>query len=251
MKTEKNILNEKKLLLELGIKTAKDLAACIDYTNVKPNVSSKVIEQLCKDARREQFRAVSVNPCWLDISKKCLVDSNIRLCAAISFPFGSDTTETKVAAVENAILHGANDLDVVINIGLLKDQNEKKLMLELKNIVQKRKEINQDVLVKIIIETPLLNNEEKIIACNCCISAEADYIKTSTGFCSEGRTTIEDIKLIKEFVGDKIGIKASGGIRTLHDTLRMMKAGADLVGTSLGLNILEEMRLILHNTRIM
>ncbi|MCM2531593.1 deoxyribose-phosphate aldolase [Neobacillus pocheonensis] len=206
----------------------------IDHTLLKPDASKQQIETLCQEAREYKFFSVCVNPTWVRTSKELLKDSGVKVCTVIGFPLGATTTETKAFETKNAIDHGAEEVDMVINIGALKDKNDEFVENDIRAVV---KEAKGRALTKVIIETSLLTTEEKIRACELAVKAGADYVKTSTGF-STGGATLEDIELMRKTVGPNIGVKASGGVRSTEDAENMMEAGATRIGASSSVAIL-------------
>jgi deoxyribose-phosphate aldolase len=212
----------------------KNFAKYIDNTNLKPEATSDDIKKLCDEAKQYNFASVCVNPCFVSSCKTLLNGFESKVCTVIGFPLGASTTETKLYEAEGAIKDGAEEIDMVINIGKLKEGDYNYVKNEIKEIVSLARETN--VLTKVIIETCLLTNEEKMKMCEIVMDAGADFIKTSTGFSKDG-ATVEDIKLMKSIIHDKIGIKASGGIKDYEKTMDMIEAGATRIGTSSGANI--------------
>ena len=207
----------------------------IDHTLLKPNSSKDEIEQLCNEAIKYQFAAVCVNPYYVSYCKKLLKNTDVKIATVVGFPLGASTKNTKVFETIDAINKGADEIDMVINIAALKDGAYQVVSDEIKDIV---KAAHKKVLVKVIIETCLLNDDEKKKACELALEAGADFVKTSTGF-STGGATVEDVKLMKSVVGDKMQVKASGGIRDLEAAKMMIEAGATRLGTSSGVKIVE------------
>lgn len=208
----------------------------IDHTLLKPDASNKEIKNLCKEAVQYEFFSVCVNPCNIKICKKYLKNTPVKVCSVIGFPLGSNDTKTKVFEAKKAIKDGADEIDVVINIAKLKDKKYKYIEKELSNIVKVSK---GKALVKVIIETCLLTNDEIKAACEIIYASGVDYVKTSTGFSKSG-ATVEDVELIKEICKDKIMIKASGGINNFDFMKSLIGAGATRIGTSHGVKIMEE-----------
>jgi deoxyribose-phosphate aldolase len=211
-----------------------NIAAMIDHTLLKPEATKQQIETLCHEAIEHKFFSVCVNPTWVSTSKELVRGSGVKVCTVIGFPLGASTPETKAFETKNAIENGADEVDMVINIGALKDKNDSLVENDIRAVVEAAK---GKALTKVIIETSLLTREEKIRACELSVKAGADYVKTSTGF-STGGATIEDIELMRKTVGPKIGVKASGGVRNTEDTQNMIKAGATRIGASAGVSIL-------------
>ena len=212
-----------------------DINSMIDHTLLKPNSSKDEIEQLCNEAIKYQFAAVCVNPYYVSYCKKLLKNTDVKIATVVGFPLGASTKNTKVFETIDAINKGADEIDMVINIAALKDGAYQVVSDEIKDIV---KAAHKKVLVKVIIETCLLNDDEKKKACELALEAGADFVKTSTGF-STGGATVEDVKLMKSVVGDKMQVKASGGIRDLEAAKMMIEAGAIRLGTSSGVKIVE------------
>lgn len=205
----------------------------IDHTLLKPTATSEDIKLLCKEAIDFDFMSVCVNPCYVGLAKECLKGSDVKVCTVIGFPLGANETEIKVKEAELAILHGAQEIDMVINVGALKEGKDDYVYAEIKKL----KEVAGKLILKVIIETCLLSDEEKVKACLLSKKAGADFVKTSTGF-STGGATVHDVKLMRETVGKEMGVKASGGVKTHEDLLAMIEAGATRIGTSNGTKII-------------
>ncbi len=214
------------------MKDRRELAALIDHTLLKPETMSAMVEQLCNEAITHEFCSVCILPTFVSQSAALLKDSNVNVCTVIGFPLGA--TETRVKAMETsvAIEQGANEVDMVINIGLIKSSDWIKVEADIAAVV----EAANGLTVKVILETCLLSDEEKIEACKICVKAGADFVKTSTGFSTSG-ATIEDVKLMRKTVGAKTGVKASGGVRDYQTACDMVEAGATRLGTSSGVII--------------
>ncbi|QHA92643.1 deoxyribose-phosphate aldolase [Bacillus sp. N1-1] len=213
----------------------KELAKMIDHTALKPDTSREQIEKLCDEARDFNFASVCVNPTWVALAAEKLEGAEAKVCTVIGFPLGAVTTETKAFETKDAIQKGATEVDMVINIGALKDGNNDLVEQDIKAVVEAAK---GKALVKVIIETCLLTDEEKTRACELSVKAGADYVKTSTGFSTAG-ATVEDIKLMRNTVGPNIGVKASGGVRDLEGSQAMIDAGATRIGASAGVKIVQ------------
>ena len=209
------------------------LSSLIDHTNLRPDALHSDIEILCKEAVQYKFASVCINPVYVSYAKSILKDENPKVCSVVGFPLGADSEEMKYAEARFLIFQGVDEIDMVMNIAFLK---ERKLDL-VKNETKKVVEAADGNCVKVIIETSLLNQDEKALACNIVMESGAAFVKTSTGFSSSG-ATLEDVKLIKKIVGDRIGIKASGGVKTKNEALEFIKAGASRIGTSKGVEIL-------------
>ncbi|WP_144477352.1 deoxyribose-phosphate aldolase [Cytobacillus oceanisediminis] len=212
----------------------KDLAGMIDHTLLKANATEAEIVKLAEEAKEYKFASVCVNPTWVKTAAEILKDAeDVKVCTVIGFPLGAATSETKSFETKNAIENGATEVDMVINIGALKDKQYDLVEKDIKAVVDAAK---GKALTKVIIETCLLNDEEKEMACKLSVSAGADFVKTSTGF-STGGATVEDIALMRKTVGPDIGVKASGGVRSLEDAQSMIEAGATRIGASSGVAI--------------
>jgi deoxyribose-phosphate aldolase len=212
------------------------LANMIDHTLLKPDATTDQIAQLCYEARKYNFASVCINPSWVKMCAELLHGSPVKVCTVIGFPLGATASEVKVFEAENAIREGATEIDMVINIGALKARDLETVAADIRGVVRAGHKHN--ALVKVIIETALLNNEEKVLACLLAKEAGADFVKTSTGF-SGGGATVEDIALMRQTVGPEMGVKASGGVRTREDAINMVKAGATRIGASAGVKIIQ------------
>lgn len=212
----------------------KNIAAMIDHTLLKPEATKQQIEALCQEAKEYKFASVCVNPTWVSTAKELLQGSGVMVCTVIGFPLGATTSETKAFETKNAIDHGAEEVDMVINIGALKDGNDELVENDIRAVVEAAK---GKAHTKVIIETSLLSKEEKIRACELSLKAGADFVKTSTGF-STGGATPEDIALMRKTVGPDMGVKASGGVRSTEDVQKMIEAGATRIGASSSIAII-------------
>jgi deoxyribose-phosphate aldolase len=212
-----------------------NIAAMIDHTLLKPEATRQQIESLCQEAKEYKFASVCVNPTWVGTAKELLQGSGVMVCTVIGFPLGATTSETKAFETKNAIENGAEEVDMVINIGALKDQNDELVEKDIRAVVEAAK---GKAHTKVIIETSLLTNEEKIRACELAVKAGADFVKTSTGF-STGGATAEDIALMRKTVGPDLGVKASGGVRSTEDVQKMIEAGATRIGASSSIAIVK------------
>lgn len=214
-----------------------ELAQYIDHTLLAPHASSKDITKLCKEAADNRFYAVCVNPHFVKQAVKQLSGSKVQIATVIGFPLGSNATEIKVRETQLAIADGANEIDMVINIGALKDGDIEYVTEEIKAIVKAA----GDHPVKVIVECDLLTDEEKVEVCRACLKAEAFMIKTSTGFVKEGKgATVADVQLFRKTIGSaRMGIKASAGIRDFATAKALIDAGADRLGTSSGVSIVQ------------
>lgn len=217
----------------------KNISHYIDHTLLKPDATQEQIITLCTEAKEYEFASVCVNPYWVSLCRDQLKESPVKVCTVIGFPLGANTTVVKVAETLQAIEDGADEVDMVINISALKSGKDIDVEADIRAIteaVQKATGNNQ-TLVKVILETCLLSDEEKIRACELSEKAGADFVKTSTGF-STGGATVEDVKLMKKTVGSRMEVKASGGIRDTQTALAMIQAGATRIGTSSGIQII-------------
>lgn len=207
----------------------------IDHTYLKAFGGEEVIKKLCKEAKDFDFKSVCVNPAYVGLAKELLNGSDVLVCTVIGFPLGQNTTETKVFETMDAISKGAKEIDMVINVAALKDKKDEYVYNEIKEI----KEACGKLTLKVIIETCYLNEEEIVRACELSVKAKTNFVKTSTGFGTAG-ATVENVKLMKQTVDGKAFVKAAGGISTKEDALNMVEAGADRIGTSHGVEIVED-----------
>lgn len=212
------------------------LAAMIDHTALKPETTIEQIEKLCAEAKQYGFVSVCVNPVWVKYAAEQLDGSKVKVCTVIGFPLGATTTNTKVFETRNAIENGAGEVDMVINIGALKSGDDETVLHDISAVVQAA---GEEALTKVIIETALLTDEEKIRACELAVKAGADFVKTSTGFASGG-ANVKDIALMRKTVGPEIGVKASGGVRDRETAEAMIEAGATRIGASSGVVIIKD-----------
>lgn len=213
-----------------------NIAKLIDHTALKPETTKSQIIKLTEEAQQYNFASVCVNPTWVKLASEKLKSSEVKVCTVIGFPLGANTTETKVFEAKDAIKNGAQEIDMVINIGELKGKNDAYVENDINSVVKAAK---GKTMVKVIIETCLLTREEKVRACRIAKKAGADFVKTSTGF-SKGGAKAEDVRLMRDTVGKDIGVKASGGIHTRQEALEMIKAGASRIGASAGIAIVSE-----------
>lgn len=221
----------------IGVEVQKidqKVARMIDHTLLKPDATPDEIRTLCSEARTYSFASVCVNPCYVKMCRDLLRGSVVKVCTVIGFPLGSTTTEVKRAEAEQAIQNGAEEIDMVINVGMLKQGEYDYVFNDINQVVLAGK--RSRVLSKVIIETALLTDEEKIKACVLSKKAKADFVKTSTGF-SKGGATAGDIALMRLVVGSDMGVKASGGVRTAEDARAMIASGADRIGASASVKI--------------
>lgn len=211
----------------------KNLAKYIDHTQLKPDTTKEKIDQIVKEAREHGFASVCVNPYWVPFCYDNLKDTDVKVCTVIGFPLGATSTAAKESETKQAIQEGAEEVDMVINIGELKSKNDEAVQRDIEVVVDAAK---GSALTKVIIETSLLTDDEKVRACEAAKEAGANFVKTSTGF-SGGGATVEDVKLMRETVGSEMGVKASGGVRDLKTTKAMIDAGATRIGASAGVEI--------------
>ena len=220
--------------------TPTQVAQLIDHTLLKPDAMATDVEKLCAEARQHGFFSVCVNPVFVPQVKRLLRGSAVKVCCVVGFPLGAQDSQIKLLEARKAIREGAQEVDMVINVGALKGKDDALVLKDIRGVVEACKDGR--ALSKVILETSLLTDEEKVRACELSMKAGADYVKTSTGF-SSGGATVEDIALMARTVAPKkLGVKASGGVRTLADLLKMVKAGATRVGASASVKILEEAR---------
>jgi len=217
-----------------GYSPASDgLASLIDHTLLKPDATREDIERLCREAAQFGFASVCVNPNWVPLCRDLLKGSGVKVCTVIGFPFGSHLPDVKAYEARRAVEQGAEEVDMVINIGALKSKDYATVEKDIAGVVQA---VGRNTVVKVILETAMLTREEKIMGSSLAKAAGADYVKTSTGF-GGGGATVEDVRLMRETVGPEIGVKASGGIRTKEDVEAMVAAGATRIGASAGVKI--------------
>ncbi|MCD8918854.1 deoxyribose-phosphate aldolase [Staphylococcus gallinarum] len=209
-------------------------AKYIDHTLLKPEATKDKIDKLISEAKEYNFKSICINPTHVQYAAEQLTDSDVLVCTVIGFPLGATTTETKIFETEDVIKKGASEVDMVINIGALKDGNYDLVQKDIEGVVGAA----NGKTVKVIIETCLLTDEEKVKASELSKAAGADFVKTSTGFAGGGATP-EDVKLMKDTVGDALEVKASGGVRNLEDFNKMIEAGATRIGASAGIQIIQ------------
>lgn len=215
----------------------REIAAWIDHTLLRPEATAAQVKTLCEEAKQYGFASVCVNPAFVHLAAGLLADSKVPVCVVVGFPLGATLPILKVVETLTYLNAGAVEIDMVMNVGALKGEAYGQVLNEIQSVVQVAH--NQRAIVKVILETCLLTRKEKILACLISQAAGADFVKTSTGF-NAGGATVEDVQLMRRVVGSEMGIKASGGIRTLTDALAMIEAGATRIGTSAGVRILQE-----------
>jgi len=216
-----------------------DIARTIDHTLLKPDATAAQIRRLCEEAKQYHFASVCVNPGWARLCAELLRGSDVKVCTVIGFPLGATTPAAKAFEARKAIREGAREVDMVINVGALKGGNLDLVHRDIREVVEAAHD--SGALVKVIIETALLTDEEKVIACVLAKRAKADFVKTSTGF-SSGGATLRDVAIMRATVGSSMGVKAAGGIRSYADALGMVEAGATRIGASAGVAIVKESR---------
>ena len=210
-----------------------ELNRMIDHTILKPEATDAAVQKIIDEAKEYNFFSVCINPCWVAFASEQLADTDVAVCTVIGFPLGANTPEVKAYEAADAIKNGANEVDMVINIGALKSQQYDYVRQDIQGVVDAAK---GKALVKVIIETALLTDEEKVKACELAKEAGADFVKTSTGF-STGGAKVADIRLMRETVGPDMGVKASGGVHNAEEALAMIEAGATRIGASTGVAI--------------
>lgn len=206
----------------------------IDHTLLKPDAKQEEIEKLCAEAIKYHFMSVCVNPCNVNLCAKLLKGSDVKVCTVIGFPLGANISKTKIEETKYCLENGASEIDMVINIGRLKDKDYDYIENEIREI----KNVCKDNILKVILETCLLSDEEIVKACQLSQNAGADFVKTSTGF-SKGGATTHAVRLMRETVKDALGVKASGGIHSYEEAMAMVEAGANRIGASSGIKIVE------------
>lgn len=212
-----------------------ELNKYIDHTLLKPEATKEQITKLCEEARQYDFASVCVNTCYVPLAKQLLAGSDVKVCCVVGFPLGAMDTVSKAFEAKTAVENGAQEVDMVINIGALKDKNYDYVTKDIAAVV----EASKPAIVKVIIEACLLTDDEKVEACKCSMNAKAEFVKTSTGFSTHGATP-EDVALMKKTVGDVCKVKAAGGVRSYDDAMKMIEAGADRLGCSAGIKVMEE-----------
>lgn len=218
--------------------TRESVPALIDHTLLKPEATEADVRRLCEEAAHFGFASVCVNPFWVAVAAEALHGTSVKVCSVVGFPLGVNGQDTKVLEARTALDEGARELDMVINVGALRSGLDDVVREEI--AILARVAHQSGAILKVILETCLLTREEKIRACRLAVDAGADFVKTSTGF-STGGATVDDVRLMRETVGNGRGVKASGGVRTWEALQEMVRAGATRIGTSSGVNILREM----------
>ncbi len=218
--------------------TPQALAKLIDHTNLRPEATADQIVQLCCEAREFGFAAVVVNPCYVSLAASRVQGSGVKVATVAGFPLGATLTSVKRFEAAEALRLGASEIDMVLNIGALKSGDSELTLSDIRSVAEETHA--RDAILKVILETGLLTDEEKRIACELSVQAKADFVKTSTGFLGGG-ATVADVALMRRTVGRHVGVKAAGGIRSASDALAMFAAGANRIGTSSGVKIVREL----------
>lgn len=208
----------------------------IDHTMLKADATRADIEKLCQEAKQHEFASVCINTCFVPLAAKLLEGSEVKVCCVVGFPLGAMSTPAKAFEAQWAVEHGAQEVDMVLNVGAMISREEEIVLRDIEAVVQAA---HPKAIVKVILENCLLNDEQKIRACKLCVQAGAEFVKTSTGF-SNGGATVEDVALMKRAVDGRAKVKAAGGIRTRQQALAMIEAGADRIGASAGIAICTE-----------
>ena len=210
-----------------------DLAKFIDHTLLKPEATAEQIDVVCSEAKEHKFYSVCVNTSWVERCARNLQGSGVKVCAVVGFPLGAMSGRAKNFETRHAIEDGAREVDMVINVGALKSKDFKAVEEDIKWV---KRACTRNIILKVIIETALLEDDEKVLVCQIAKDAGADFVKTSTGFSHHG-ATVKDVRLMRRTVGPKLGVKAAGGVRSFEDAVEMIKAGATRLGTSSGVKI--------------
>ena len=218
--------------------TREKMASLIDQTLLKPDATKDDIRRLCQEAMNYGFWSVCVNPSYISLAASILQDTEVKICSVVGFPLGANTPEVKAFEAEKALRDGANEIDMVINLGALKSGDYELVKRDTRYVVEKGIRFQRDTIVKVIIETGLLSDNEKALACKIVKESGANFVKTSTGINTRG-ATVQDVKFIRKLVGPEFGVKASGGIRTYGEAVKLIEAGANRIGTSSGISIIK------------
>lgn len=216
----------------------RELAKMIDHTLIKPTATKDEVIKLCWEAEKHGFSCVVINPTYVSLARHILEATDVKVCSTVGFPVGAGLPEVKAFEAHRVVELGAEEIDMVMNTSALKSKDYEAVKKDIQAVLKVKKS-NKNVIVKVIIETGLLTDEEKTTACKLAKEAGADFVKTSTGLLG-GEATVKDVKLMRRAVGRDMGVKAAGGIRTLKEALAMIKAGANRIGTSTGVAIIEE-----------
>jgi len=218
--------------------TREKMASLIDQTLLKPDATKDDIRRLCQEAMSYGFWSVCVNPTYISLAASILRDTEVKICSVVGFPLGANTPEVKAFEAGKALIDGANEIDMVINLGALKSGDYELVKRDIRYVVEQGIRFQRDIIVKVIIETGLLSDNEKALACQVVKESGANFVKTSTGINTRG-ATVQDVKFIRKLVGPDFGIKASGGIRTYGEAVKLIEAGANRIGTSSGISIIK------------
>jgi deoxyribose-phosphate aldolase len=210
----------------------------IDHSLLRPDLTYDDILRGCQEARENNFITVCVNPAHVELAANALKGTNVRVCSVVSFPLGLSTTDTKVHEAKMALANGAREVDMVMNYGALRSGQTLLVQEDVRRVVEAAKAFRKEAIVKVILENCYLTKQEKITGCTISVEADADFVKTSTGF-GAGGATIDDVRLMRQAVGPKVGIKAAGGVRTIEQAIEMIEAGATRIGTSSSLSIIQ------------
>jgi deoxyribose-phosphate aldolase len=221
----------------------EQLAGLIDHTLLKPDATRDDIKRLCQEAINYGFWSVCINPSYVLLAASILRDTEVRVCSVVGFPLGANIPEVKAFEAERALGDGANEIDMVVNLGALKAGDYELVRRDIGYVVKQGNRFQRDAIVKVIIETGLLTNKEMALACQVVKESGADFVKTSTGINTRG-ATVQDVKLIRKLVGPEFGVKASGGIRTYKDAVKLIEAGANRIGTSSGTSIVKNTKIL-------
>lgn len=221
--------------------TRAELARRIDHTLLKPEATAAQVDRLCDECLQYNFAAACVNPTWVALAAARLLDSDTAVASVVGFPLGATALETKAFEAQTAVEHGAREIDMVVNLGALIAGDVAFVTRDIRAVVEATRRVRADAVVKVILETRALTDEQISRACRCCVDAGADYVKTSTGFHAAGGATVEHVALLKRQAAP-LKVKASGGIRDLPTALAMIEAGADRLGLSAGVAVVEALR---------
>jgi deoxyribose-phosphate aldolase len=219
----------------------KQLVGCIDHTLLEATATKDRIEQLCQEAVEYNFHAVCVNPRWIPLAAELLHNTNVKVASVVSLPLGADSTKIKIAQAKDVIFAGADEIDMVADLAAIIEGDSRYLLSQIQAVIKVCRSMRPAVLLKVIIESAALNREQKIFACQVANSCRVDFIKTSTGLHPAGGATVEDVKLIKENA-PSCKVKAAGGIKTAKQAVEMLQAGAERIGTSSSVKIIEEFK---------
>lgn len=231
------LVAQRRVAAEQYLASPQSIASLIDHTLLKPEAAESDVVRLCGEAREHGFKTVCVNPCWVETARRELTNSSVLVCTVIGFPLGANLSEIKLREARLALEQGAAEIDMVQNIGALRSGNGAMVAAEISSLARAAHEAG--AILKVIIETSVLSDEQKTLSSRLVCESGADFVKTSTGF-SSGGATESDVRLMRAAVGSSIGVKASGGVRTLEAVRRMVEAGASRIGTSSGVSILRE-----------